>query len=542
MNGLSTLSAKQLKSIQDDPIAFGEIVLGLPLYQHKGQVKWVKNSTKLVNILKPGNQWGKTLITSVKHIHHAVTKPGLRAKAKNLETWRKVRYETANVGKTYEIARGVFETVQDVVNSNFLIGDTGKTNVSLLADWAITRIDDMPKPPAIKWWNGSATLIRSYDDLGSSFKRKKLAYVSSDECGDLPELKLFLWGTLVPRVTFFQGKIDLIGTSQPAGVEYEELYQEAKKEFDENAKESSYYVQEGTMFENPFNDQAHIRNIEKAGDPTLIKQIIYGQYVDYKDKYFTWAEVQQLFTDEMDWDPATGVSEPPDPNGKYLFSNDLAASNDKTVLFGIRYDVKPYRLVFAKFFKGKEMPLSMQYVQLKAWYLSYKRVAPNCKYIFDFNSLGGKASEENFEDIHAWKFPPKGMSYSLAKSNAVRTLKTVLQRGREVKEEEGKIVDLKPGWGGLRMSSKLVAVKKEMEGYTLNDKNIVQDLVATLYMGIFYIEMLHPTLSHAKAVPFNLAASNLSARPGGVTRDPYNMRNDKYAQEEIKFKNRAVSV
>ena len=172
-----------------DIVFFAEQVLGIEL--HDGQKYWLRNSWKIVNVLKPANQWGKTTSEAICHIYQAICKPQLDRFDLDFDSWFAQRYPCLNFGKTYEIAKGVQEAILDITEGRYLL-PTGKMNQSLLAGWAITKVEEAPKLPRIKWFNNSETLIRSYDGLGESFKRLRLAFVSEDECGDIPELHLFL--------------------------------------------------------------------------------------------------------------------------------------------------------------------------------------------------------------------------------------------------------------------------------------------------------------------------------------------------------------
>lgn len=502
---------------------FATHILGLPglqigeEYEHEGQIEWVLGSTKVINYLKPANQWGKTAITAVKHIYHAVTKPLLYGRVMDVDTWKGFRYETVNFGKTYEVARGVLESIEDIVEGRFLL-PTGKSNESLLKGWAIKSIQDSSsKPPEIHWWNGSNTLIRSYDDLGSAFKRKRLAYVSGDECGDIPELRLFTTGTLVPRVSFLKGSIDLIGTPQPKGIEYEEMGEEAKKEMEELGEESNQFFYTGSVYQNPFLNDGFIKRLEAVADPELRRQIIWGEYVDWSSHFFTFDEVSNMFVSDIDWNEDTGISEYPDPNGWYVFSVDLAAAQDETAATCIRYnqvktlpsgqkEEEPYKIVFHKGFVGNTIPLSMQYELLMSWYRTYSSVSPHCKFVFDGNSLGGKNAKEAFQALNPISFPPSGTHIAQAKAEAFGAFKEIVGRNRRVtKDGRGRLVDHVPSWGFLKASDKLRKLRKQMEAYSLDDRKLKQDRVVTVAQAVHYIEKRKPNLSRTKAMAFDLA-------------------------------------
>lgn len=502
---------------------FAKEVLGITL--HSGQVKWVDNSWKLINILDPSNQWGKTMSEAVFHIFHAMTKPQLEGRVTDVGTWQRIEYVTLNVGKTYEIAKGVMEAIADMVEGNLLLPN-GSTNHSLLKGWAIKEYSDTQnKAPYIKWWNNSSTLIRSYDDLGSSFKRLKLAFVSSDECGDIPELDLFLNGTLLPRITFWGGQIHLIGTHQPKGEEYARLSEQAVEDM-ERAKaeglESDYYHQTGNLYENPYMDAAFVKKMENIADPRLREQIIFGKYVDSRNHFFTFEEIDNMFVD-LPWDEETGFTEKPDPEGCYIFSVDLAASEDETAVTVIRYNQHiynellrktfdmPYKVVFHKGFKGKTIPISMQYELIRSWFMAFKQVAPRTTFFtFDAGSLGGKNAADAFKDLYGYPFPGMHKSYATEKAYAIGALKEVVTRGRKVvKTAEGKTMDVKTKWGYLRISNRIKVLRKQFEAYALEDKGLRQDRIATVWQAIHFIEKRRPKQSHNQAVNLDILSSTI---------------------------------
>lgn len=518
---LSALTLQRY-SRNNDIIGFARDVLGLKdIEQHVGQVAWGRNAWRLINILKPANQWGKTLIESVFHIYFAMCKPTLADRVNDDLMWFSIRYETANIGKTYEVAKGVFESILDICEGKILLKD-GTTNQSMLEGWAIRHIEDAPnKPPEILWWNNSKTLIRSYDDFGSSFKRKRLAFVSVDETGDIPELVRFLNGTLIPRVFFFKGPIHLVGTSQPDGVEYEQLAETAKDAYDADPDNRNYYFQTGSVYENPNLDAEYIRQLEAISDPEFRKQVIYGHYVDMGDHIYTYEEIARCFKNQLIWDEESGFCEAPVKDGNYVMGVDIAASKDETAITVVRHGIYeatltgkkgkelPYRVVFHKAFRGDTMPLALQYEVIMGWFNMFKAIAPmTTKFVFDSVALGGKNAEQAFSDLHGFPFPGTGSSYMTAKAEAIGTLKEVLGQGRRfVINEEGKRVDENGEWGMLRISPALGLMRRQMEAYRLDDKGIKQDRFMSLIMAVHYIEKRKPKLSHNRAVDFDMFRS-----------------------------------
>ncbi len=512
---------------KNDIVFFTNSVLGMPT--HKGQEAWLRKAWKAINILKPANQWGKTTGEGICHIYHAVTKPLLERFNMSLEDRTDFKYRTLNVGKTYEVSKGVQEAIIEIAEGKYLLPD-GTYNKSLLKGWAITDVwDAPPRLPQILWWNNSVTLIRSYDGLGESFKRLRLAFISVDECGDIPELRLFLNGTLLPRLFFFKGSVHLVGTSQPKGFEYEEIAEEAEEDFKANGEKSQYYVisanvnqDMASVYQNDFMPKESVRKIEAIADPELRKQIIYGRYIDWTQHLYTWDEVSRMFDNKMPYNEETGLSEEPKEKCYYIFSVDLAATKNETSCTGIRYNIKtklkdgkflnhPHRIVFHKAWKGESLPLSVQYEMIKQYFRVFKEVSPNrTKFLFDAGSLGGKNAEEAFKELHGFPFPPKGRSYAEIKAEAMGKVKEILSRNRNFTiDEKGKIVDKNPDWGGVRASPKLKELRRQLEIASKDDAKIKNDQFTSFMQAIHFIEMRAPKQTFYKAVDFNLMSGTV---------------------------------
>lgn len=512
-----------------DIVVFATEILGLPL--HAGQIEWLRKSNRLINILKPANQWGKTTVEAVVHIYQAVCKPQLDRFNMDFRTWMRTRYETLNFGKTYEVAKGVLEHIIDITEGEYLLPN-GTFNKSLLKGWAIRKIDSPPKLPQIVWYNNAVTLIRSYDGLGESFKRKKLAFVGGDECGDIPELNLFLNGTLIPRVAFYKGYIHLVGTSQPKGLEYEEISKTAEQAYSENPDNGDYFVisadinpEMAQVYQNTFMPTEHLKRIEAIADPILRRQIIYGFYVDWSRHVYSWEEVNQMFSEEIPYDTETGFSEVPERDGFYVFATDMAASEDETSSTCVRYNIKkmtpsgdefyfPNKVVYHKAWKGNAFPLSLQYEMIKQDFLKFKTVSPmRTKFVYDAGSLGGKNAGQAFQELNGYPFPPKGRGYADVKAEGFGKLKELAGKNRKFTfDEKGNKVDENPNWGGLRISLKLKELRRQIEVASMDDDKIKNDQFSSLMMAIHFIEARAPKVTHSKAVDFNFSRTLNFAR------------------------------
>lgn len=470
-----------------------------------------------------------TTAEAVAHIYQAVCKPQLDRFNLTENIWSRTRYQTLNFGKTYEVAKGVMEAITDITEGQYLL-PSGEFNNSALAGWAIRNIEDIPKLPKIIWYNKSETLIRSYDNMGESFKRLKLAFISGDECGDIPELNLFLNGTLMPRTFFFGASIHLVGTSQPKGVEYETLAELAEEDIRQKDTASNYFVisannnpKLASVYQNNFIPVEHLKKIEEIADPNLRRQIIYGFYVDWANHLYMWDEINQVFTDKIPYDPETGLSEAPVEGGYYVFATDMAASEDETSCTCIKYNNKksigddkfvnlPHRVVFHKAWKGKSLPLSLQYAVIKEYFRKFKVVSPHrTKFLYDAGSLGGKNTAEAFKDLQGYPFPPQGRSYAEIKAEAMGVVKEVLGMGREFTiDEKGKRIDKNLEWGGIKASNLLKELRRQLEIASKDDDKIKNDQFTSLMMALHFIERRQPKMGHIKAVDFNFSKSLLA--------------------------------
>jgi hypothetical protein len=259
------------------------------------------------------------------------------------------------------------------------------------------------------------------------------------------------------------------------------------------------------------------KEIEKIADETLRKQVIYGQYVDNSDHLYTWDEVNQMFTKDIPYDKDSGFSEVPLEGEYYIFFVDMAASDDETSCTCIKYNQKkkladgkfeqlPSKIVFHKAWKGKSLPLSLQYAKIKEYYNAFKRISPlRTKFGYDAGSLGGKNAEDAFKELHGYPFPPKGRSYADVKAEGFGKVKEVLGRGRIFTiNEKGKTIDKNKDWGGIKASDKLFELKRQLEIASKEDAKIKNDQFSSFMMALHFVESRAIKVVHSKAVDYNV--------------------------------------
>ena len=486
------------QKIHNDPVEFARIILGIDL--HPGQIEWIRNSTKRVNILRPGNRYGKTFVAAIKHIWHCMCKPRLDGKVLTNNEWLRVEYQVLNFGPTYELGRGALQMARDIVQGNILL-PTLQTNHSLLKDWAIVEDRcDAAQLPYLGFITGAKLLGRSYSEMGAAFKMKGLAFVAGDECADIDELWTFVNNTLLPRVVSFNGTIDLVGTPQPEGHDYMRMIEMAE----DDMKRSDYntvgmfYTQKGRMYDNVYLPKIAIQEVERIADPIMREQIINGEYVEIGDKYFGFERIQNAV------DPNLQLVEYGEPGRLYITSADFAGGEsvwtDFTVILTLDYTKEPYTIVNFKRFKGGDVPIPMQYKLVEETVKAF-----GSKLIIDSSALGGKnalAFLGHLNPISQEYGPTKS---STLKADMLATLKIAFDGGQsDTMKREREIVDgnwteKKTAWGLLRIPN-LTAIISELQNYKLDDDKVRNDIVMALAMAMFYVERRRPRTIRRRAV------------------------------------------
>lgn len=493
------------QTIHNDPIEFGKVMLGMPF--HDGQIRWINNSKKRINILRPGNRWGKSAILAVKHIHQCMCKPNLDGKVNTYKEWLKVEYQTLNFGPTYELGRGVLQLARDIVQGSFLL-PTGSTNKSLLADWAIAEDRcDAQMLPYLAFKTGAKLLGRSYSEMGVAFKMKAIAYLTGDECADIAELWTFTNNTLLPRLISLNGKIDFAGTPQPEGTDYIRMIEMAEDDMKlpDYKTRGLFYTQKGSMYENVFLPREAIEEVERIADPIMRQQIIDGEYVETGEKYFGYERVMNCVDKELK-EITEGY-----PGRQYITAVDFAGGEsawaDYTVIVTVDYTEEPYKVVNLTRFKGGDIPIPIQYQMVRD---TVEKFGGRGRVIIDNTSLGGRNAMQFLADLIPISFEtlPKNKGEMLA------TFKITLDGGQSSerrrdreRNQHGDWKDKNNTWGLIKIPNIPVLIS-ELINYKLVDKKLRTDCVMALGMAIHWIEMRRPKQIRKQALDFDLAAAS----------------------------------
>ena len=431
-----------------------------PKKPHPGQIRWLQSSNQPINVLVPGNRWGKSTVIAMKHIWKNVFKVGqTRESRENGDS-----YETISVAQSADQAEIVFKEAKRLLQHK---------NLRPL----VKSFRSSPFPHII-FANGSVMHCRSAHDDGKYIDGHKYMYLSIDEAGYIANLRHLMSSVIVLRLAG-GGEIDLIGT--PKG--YNDLYfyfERGQRGID------GYYSQRGSIYDNPFLLPEDLKVRDKllaSANPKLRQQALFGEFVDFTGLAFTRDQRDNAF------DPALRHHESYVEGRRYVVAWDLGRTTDYTV--GIVLDItqRPWKLV--------------SYTRLNrvAWeeiYATIERVAKeyhiSASYIDATGPQGDIIEEELVKrGIMAWGYKS---STKALKIDLINGLQTALDEGRQAVgtydeiDEFGNtfpqplLQDPGEGWGLLRLPT-ITQLMDEMGIYSLDDKDIpFTDSVMSLALAV----------------------------------------------------------
>lgn len=425
---------------------------------HKGQVKWLTEARSSINVLIPGNRFGKSVVEAMRHIHHNVFKVGLD------NPKRTDPYDTISVSVSSDQAEIVFNAAKQLLSTP-------------QAKPLVKRIYATPFP-RIVFYNGATMHCRSAHDDGKYIDGHAYRLVSIDEAGWLKnELKKLMNGVIIMRLAG-GGMIDLIGT--PKG--YTDLYWYANRGL---RGVPGYYTQRGSIYDNPYLSPEDLKlrdELLAQADPRLREQVLYGSFVSDGGMAFTQDQLDQAFS------PGLPAHADYIEGHKYVQAWDLGRRTDFTV--GVTFDVTSEPYVMVDFVRLNKVPWEHIYNLIQRKSLEYQVQMPT----IDASGPGGDVIEE--ELTKRGLFVDGAKTESLAqKTNLINTLQSALDYGRAAigsrteLDEAGfprQVPDMDPvggPWGLIRMPP-IPQLLDEFGGYELLDKKLVQDCVMAVALAV----------------------------------------------------------
>ena len=521
---------EKVKKGKRDPVYFAEQLLGIDL--HEGQKLWLWMTTRTQpekayelgltmhdenrklwatreefekilgdnpdsqkNILVPSNRWGKTLITSVKHIWYDYYKIGVRTK--DPDQWWEVRCGTLNLSPHSNQCQAGYEYILDILFSKFVytVDGVSKKNKCLIEDFYSS---DNQQKRTIFFKNGTFyKAVPTGEDQASSLAGNPYLYISYDECAQSLHLKAELPAKIMSRLIDFGGPLDLVSTPEVDKPSHQYFFHIAKLGLE---NQEGWWTLIGKIADNKFLGEKEVRTVIEAirmTDPMKYRQVAYGEFITTGKKMFDAILVERL------WDEY--VMRNPEYEHKYLIWADwgFADTGDPTVFYVLDYTdvwnwlqknpserkggLPGYRVVFREAIRGGS-PFA---VLARAREL--QREWNGGVFGHDSSSMGGviiKKMLREMEMHNVVDFTSSGGD----KSDMLFCMIVVMSAGRKAEvDQEGRVTEKNPDFGRLR-SRYIPELEEQLGNYQYNpekgvsDKRIEQDDVMCLGMALWYLE------------------------------------------------------
>lgn len=442
-----------------DPILFLNALS--PKKPHPGQVTWLTSANQAINVLVPGNRWGKSTVIAMRHIWHCVFKVGQTREARKSGE----PYETISVAMSADQAEIVFKEAKRLLQSKLLR--------PLVKEFRSSPF------PHIVFTNGSVMHCRSAHDDGKYIDGHAYRYLSIDEAGWITNLRNLMTNVILMRLAG-GGMIDLIGT--PKG--YNDLY----FYFERGQRGvKGYYSQRGSIYDNPHLPAEDIKMRDEllmSADPKKRQQVLFGEFVDFTGLAFTRDQRDNAF------DPGLPHHVKRQDGHKYVVAWDLGRTSDFTVGIVLDITVKPWVLVSYT---------RLNRVSWEEIYATIGRVAEEYGIRWSVIDATGPQGDVIEEELAKRKIPVDGYKSSTKalKTELINGLQNALDEGRQPSgwydetDEHGNVFQMPllqdpgTGWGALRLPC-ITQLMDEMGIYSLDDKDIVfTDSVMSLALAVW---------------------------------------------------------
>lgn len=441
------------------------------------------------NILVPSNRWGKTFVTSVKHIYVCYFKKGVRGTAGDIA---RTRCGTLNLSPHSKQCTAGHAYVESIVNGEFswiALDGTPKNNEEcLIKDFFVSSVK---ASRTIYFANGTSyQAVPTGDDQGSSLAGTKYLYISYDECAQSLHLKAELPAKIMSRLIDFGGPCDLVSTPEVDRASHQYFFRIAKLGLEGR---EGWFTLVGKITDNAFLGAAErdkvLENI-KSTDPTKYRQVAFGEFVTTGSKMFDTLVIERL------WDRQG--PEMPMMDHNYILSADwgFADTGDPTVFYVVDYtqddkwkqgDEMKYRIVYRESVQGGSPFALFAHAKM------LQRTWNGAKFIHDAAALGGTIISKSLREMEV-----KGLVDFNAsggnKADMLFAFLVVLTSGREaVYDGEGRVIEKNPDFGRLR-SYLIPELEEQMGNYQFNpekgitDKKLEQDDIMALGQAIWYLE------------------------------------------------------
>jgi hypothetical protein len=258
-----SLTVDDWRRALEDPAYFASRILGIEL--HPGQKRWIRRSTARENILVTGNRWGKSFVSAIKLLHHAL----FRLRPRQYD--RSGRYRAISASITQDQANLIFNALVRIMRQ------------SAWMEPLIHSIRQTPHPQ-LKLTNGAVIQARSTQNRGEYLLGNDYDLFIFDEVAFEPEPDYVVEEIIMMRLADRDGRLDLVST--PNGKNW--FYTRAAEILE---KRRSGYYQSGDSRENSHISRDFLNERVTYFSEARLKQNIMGQFVDAGDEILKGAYV-----------------------------------------------------------------------------------------------------------------------------------------------------------------------------------------------------------------------------------------------------------
>jgi hypothetical protein len=524
MNDLDSEDKTMMQSLalniahgRKDPVFFGEYFLGVQFHPLQKIWLWLTTKTQieeahklaqqigiklpgtldqllehnfLKNILCPSNRFGKTFVTSVKHIWYNFYKIGVTGSPDYIHD---VRYSTLNISPHSMQVDAAYRYIIDIFNDRLIYMWEGqkRRNICRIKSFLV---DHKETKREIHFANDSMVKgVPTGEDQASSLAGTQFFYISYDEAPQSLHLRVELPAKIQSRLIDSGGPLDIIGTPEVDKPSHPYYHRLAKFGL---GLEKGFFTLTGKLADNIFLGEKEKRDaLEsiKQTDPEKYRQVAFGEFITSGAKLFPTIAIERLFWKDTPIERGIG-------GHKYIISADWGFSDtgDPSVFYIVDYTrlsdwlektAKPtkspqgilYEVVFSERVKGGSPYETLARLRL------LQQDFNDAIIIHDSSSMGGviitkmlrELSVRHLYDFTTAKNPKDEMLFLLANAMA---------DGRKLEEgEDGMIKELNPDFGKIR-SYYIPELEEQLGNYRMDDKKIEQDEVISLGMGIWYLE------------------------------------------------------
>lgn len=453
----------------------------------------------LKNILCPSNRFGKTFVTSCKHVWYNFYKVGVMG---DKDLRKDARYATLNISPHSMQVDAAYRYIVDIFQDKFIyyaLDDDGelirdekgkpikKRNYCRIKNHLI----DYKQTRREIHFNDNSMIkgVPTGEDQASSLAGTQFFYISYDEAPQSLHLRKELPAKIQSRLIDSGGPLDIIGTPEvdkPSHVYYERITKYGLQ------MKNGFFTLRGTLHDNVFigeKEKESVLSAIKSTDPDKYLQVAFGKFISSGAKTFDNRAIERLW-DETIYSMQRGYE-----NHDYIIGVDWGFSDtgDPTVFYVIDYtemrnhktsDLRGhvfYKIVYREAIKGGD-PYAV---------LARLRILQNdfceARVIHDSSSMGGVIIKKMLKEMsvrHIYDF-------SFAKSpkdDMLFLLVVAMNYGRVVeKNADGIPEDKFANFGKIR-SYLLPELEEQLGNYKKDDTKIEQDEVMAFGLPIWWLE------------------------------------------------------